>query len=75
MGEPAYFGVYFDLPPITENVTKVTRVLKVRPTPLEQGLKETYRAYLRTKRAHAPDFSFEDRLLQMVRGSSAPQPR
>ena len=75
MGEPAYFGVYFDLPPITENVTKVTRVLKVRPTPFEQGLKETYRAYLRTKRAQPPDFTFEDRLLQMVRSTSAPQSR
>jgi nucleoside-diphosphate-sugar epimerase len=75
MGEPAYFGVYFDLPPITENVTKVTRVLKIRPTPLEQGMKETYRVYLRAKRPQASDFSFEDRLLQMVRSTSAPQSR
>lgn len=75
MGEPAYFGVYFDLLPITENVTKVTRVLKIRPTPFEQGLKDTWRAYLRARRALPTDFSFEDRLLQMARGTSAPQPR
>jgi nucleoside-diphosphate-sugar epimerase len=66
MGNPAYFGVYFDLPPITENVTKVTRVLKVKPIPLDAGLRETYRAYLRIKRP-PPDFAFEDRLLEMAR--------
>lgn len=66
MREPAYFGVYLDLPPITENVTKVTRVLKVRPTPFEAGLKETYRWYLKTKRP-ALDASLEDRLFEAVR--------
>lgn len=74
MGEPAYFGIYYDLAPITENVTKLTRVLKVRPTPFEQGLQETYRAYLRARRP-PPDFTFEDRLLQMARGLSMHQPR
>ena len=66
MGNPAYFAVYYDLPAITENVTKVTRVLKVKPTPFEAGLKEAYRAYERTRRPQ-PDFSFEDRLLEMAR--------
>lgn len=69
MGNPAYFGVYYDVPAITENVTKVTRVLKVKPTPFETGLKETYRRYLRERRAPA-DFRFEDRLLEMVQGSA-----
>lgn len=67
MGNPAYFGVYFDIAPITENVTKVTRVLKVKPTPFDAGLKETYRAYLRTKKLGPADFAFEDRLLGMAR--------
>ena len=62
-GEPAYFGTYFDLPPITENVTKVARVLGVRPTPFDQGLRETYRWYTRNARKSGIDFSFEDRLL------------
>jgi nucleoside-diphosphate-sugar epimerase len=65
MGDPAYFGVYFDLPPITEIVTKIKRVLKVQPTPFEQGLKETYRWYLRQKRPKA-DFSFDEKLLAMA---------
>ena len=62
-GEPAYFGTYFDMPPITENVTKVARVLGVKPTPFDQGLRETYRWYMRNGRKSRIDFSFEDRLL------------
>lgn len=66
MGDPAYFGVYFDLPPITENVTKITRVLGIRPTPFDTGLRETYRWYVRKNKRPAPDFSFEDRLLSIA---------
>ena len=62
-GEPAYFGRYFDMPPITENVTKVARVLGVKPTPFDQGLRETYRWYMRNGRKSRLDFSFENRLL------------
>lgn len=65
MGDPAYFGVYFDLTPITEIVTKIKRVLKIQPTPFDQGLKETYRWYLRQKRQKV-DYSFEDKLLAMA---------
>ena len=63
LGDPAYFGQYFDLPPITENVTKVARVLGVKPTPFEQGLRETYRWYARNSNRKRIDYSFEDRLL------------
>jgi nucleoside-diphosphate-sugar epimerase len=62
-GEPAYFGIYLDLPPITENVTKVARVLSVKPKPFDQGLRETYRWYMRNGRRSRIDFSFEDKLL------------
>lgn len=65
MGDPAYFGVYYDLAPITENVTKVARVLGIRPTPFDRGLKETYRWYVRQPKKQL-DFSFEDRLLAAV---------
>lgn len=65
MGEPAYFGVYFDVPPITQVVTKVKRMLKVQPTPFDKGLKETYRWYLRQKRQKV-DYGFEDKLLAMA---------
>ena len=61
--EPYYFGQYFDLPPITENVTKVARVLGIKPTPFEQGLRETYRWWARNTKKSRIDYSFEDRLL------------
>jgi 2'-hydroxyisoflavone reductase len=67
-GEPMYFGQYFDVPPITEAVGRVKRVLNVSLTPFAAGLKETYRWYLR----RAPDerklnFTFEDRLIRQAR--------
>src|SRR6266481_4729405 len=47
MGQPAYFGVYLDVTPITEVVVKAKRILGFQPTPFETGLKETYRWHLR----------------------------
>lgn len=63
MGDPAYFGVYYDLPPITEVMGKVKRVLNLKPTPFEEGLQRTYACYLRNERKERIDTSFEDRLL------------
>jgi 2'-hydroxyisoflavone reductase len=71
MGEPAYFGVYFDLPPITEKMGKAARVLGVRPTPFEAGLKETWRWYLRNRKRAQPVFAFEDRLLDLAAARTA----
>ena len=65
MEEPLYFGEYYDVPPITENIGKVTRVLGIRPTPFDAGLKETYRWYLRNQKPRT-EFSFEDKLLAQV---------
>ena len=63
MGPQLYFGVYFDIPAITLVISKAQRVLKFRPTDFLEGLKETYRWYVRHNR-HAPiDYSFEDALL------------
>jgi len=62
MGEPMYFGEYLDVVPITENVSKLQRVLGVRLTAFETGLKETYRWYLRRPRRKC-DYQFEDRLI------------
>ncbi len=70
MEEPYYFGEYFDLPPITENIGKVTRVLKMKLTPFEVGLKETYRWYLRNHKARTAGFEFDDRVLGMARAGS-----
>jgi len=73
MGDPAYFGVYFDLPPITEKMGKAVRLLGVRPTPFEEGLKETWRWYLRNRNSRfpEPDFTFEDRLMALVQSKTA----
>jgi 2'-hydroxyisoflavone reductase len=62
MSDPLYFGQYLDLPPITENVSKLQRVLGVRLTAFATGLRETYRWYLRQPRRKA-GFGFEDRLI------------
>lgn len=70
MEEPYYFGEYFDLPPITENMGKVTRMLKVKMTPFEAGLKETYRWYTRNHKPRTPGFEFDDRLLALAKSGS-----
>ena len=44
----------------------LSRILKVKPTPFETGLKETYRWYLRHRPYPAPDYTFEDSLLARV---------
>lgn len=63
MGPQLYFGVYFDLAPITQVITKAQRVLGFRPTPFMDGLRETYRWYLRHHHKNHIDYSFEDRLM------------
>ncbi len=73
MGDPAYFGFYFDVPPITEKMGKAARILGVRPTPFEEGLKETWKWYLRNRngRFPEPDFTLENRLLALVQPKTA----
>jgi 2'-hydroxyisoflavone reductase len=71
MGPKLYFGFYFDLPPITQVVSKAQRVLGFQPTEFTQGLAETYRWYLRRQNHTAPDYSFEDRLLGMAVSAAA----
>jgi nucleoside-diphosphate-sugar epimerase len=69
MGPNLYFGFYFDVPPITQIVTKAQRVLAFKPADFLTGLKETYRWYLRHHERKEIDYSFEDRLM-----NSAAQP-
>lgn len=57
-----YFGEYLDLPAMTEVVDKVTRVLGLRITPFEEGLRRGYEWYLRQPRREV-DYAFEDRVL------------
>jgi 2'-hydroxyisoflavone reductase len=63
---PYYFGVYLDIPPITARVERVRSELGLELTPLEEGLRETYRWYEQQQRPQ-PDFSWEDRLLVAAR--------
>ena len=70
MEEPYYFGEYFDVPPITENIGKVTRMLKLKMTPLEVGLKETYRWYTRNHKPRTAGFDFDDKLLALAKAGS-----
>jgi 2'-hydroxyisoflavone reductase len=63
LGPKLYFGMHFDMPPITQVTVKAQRVLKLKMTDYAAGLKETYRWYLRHKDFPEPDYSFEDKLL------------
>jgi nucleoside-diphosphate-sugar epimerase len=67
LGPQLYFGVYFDMPPITQLVTKAQRVLGFRPTDFATGLKETYRWYLRHHMRPNGNYGFEDFLLTRAR--------
>jgi nucleoside-diphosphate-sugar epimerase len=64
---PLYFGQYYDLPPITEAVGRVKRVLNLALTPFQTGLKETYKWYTKRLPTKKIDFSFEDKLIKMAR--------
>ncbi len=63
MGERLYFGYYYDVPAITQIVTKAQRMLGFKPTDFLVGLRATHRAYLKKRGFPRPDFSFEDDLL------------
>jgi 2'-hydroxyisoflavone reductase len=63
MGPKLYFGFYFDMPPITQVTAKAQRVLKFKPADFNNGLKESYRWYLRHNDSAKQDYEFEDKLL------------
>lgn len=58
-----YFGSHYDVPAITQIITKAQRMLAFKPMDFEEGLKLTYRAYLKEPQRHKPDYSFEDQVL------------
>lgn len=66
MGPKLYFGVYFDLPAITQIINKAQRVLKFQPTPFSEGLRETYRWYLRHHQKDTSNYDFEDKLVAVA---------
>ncbi len=63
IGENLYFGTYYDLPSITEDVRKAERMLGFDPTSFEAGLARTHEWYLDGFERPEIDYGFEDRLL------------
>jgi 2'-hydroxyisoflavone reductase len=63
IGEKLYFGSYYDLPAITQIITKAQRMLSFKPVEFDVGLKVAYRAYLKKRGYPKPDYTFEDELL------------
>jgi nucleoside-diphosphate-sugar epimerase len=74
MGPKLYFGVYYDLPPITMMITKAQRVLHFQPTDFAEGLREEYRWYLRHHQKDTSNYSFEDSLLALAASAAPPPP-
>ncbi len=60
---PLYFGQYFDLPPITENIARARRELAFEPTSFSEGLRRTWEWHAAQPDRPAPDFSFDEKLL------------
>ncbi len=69
MRDPLYFGVYFDIPPITMTIDKAIERLHFDPTEFSAGLTQTFEWYQAsgTRRTDL-DFAFEDRLIGLARG-------
>ncbi len=67
MADPLYFAVYFDIPPITMDISKAAERLHFEPTEFHEGLKQTLDWYLQsgTRRTDL-DFTFEDRLIALA---------
>jgi nucleoside-diphosphate-sugar epimerase len=63
MGPNLYFGMYFDLPAITQVINKAQRMLKFQPVDFKEGLKETYKSYLRKHQKDTSNYAFEDKLI------------
>ncbi len=65
---PYYFGQYFDMPPITMDVSRAREELGFMPVTMEQGLRETWLWYSSSDPSRRPeqDFSFEDRALAAI---------
>lgn len=65
--DPLYFAEYYDLPPITQTVGRVRRVLNLTPTPFATGLKETFKWYSKNVTPRKVDADFEDNLIRLAK--------
>ncbi len=66
MGPNLYFGMYYDIPAITQVITKAQRVLKYQPTDFIEGLRESHRWYLRHHEKDVSNYAFEDKLIAIA---------
>jgi len=66
---PYYFGQYFDMPPITQKIGRARQDLGFKPRTFAEGLADTFDWYQRQRDRESPDFTWEDSVLQAVRGS------
>jgi nucleoside-diphosphate-sugar epimerase len=69
MDGPLYFGTYYDVPAITQIITKAQRMLSFKPVDFEEALRVTYKAYLRETHHPKPDYTFEDALINRFTGA------
>lgn len=72
--EKLYFGQYYDVPAITEIITKSQRMLAFKPTEFAIGLKETYKAYLKDRAHPEPDFGFEEAVINRYQQIQSAKP-
>ena len=70
MGPKLYFGLYYDLPPITMLIAKAQRILKFKPTGFALGLKESHK-WWKAATQSVPDYSFEEQLWERVKMGEA----
>jgi 2'-hydroxyisoflavone reductase len=59
---PFYFGQYYDMPPITQEIGRARRELDFEPVTFADGLRQTFAWYQSLDRP-APDLSFDDTAL------------
>ncbi|MBK6489039.1 MAG: NAD-dependent epimerase/dehydratase family protein [Gemmatimonadetes bacterium] len=68
MAPPLYFGAYLDIPPISIDVERVRRELGLELTPLDEGLRATYRWYAEQERP-VQHYGWEDDLIASSSGT------
>ena len=61
--ENLYFGVYYDMPAITQVIDKARDLLGFEPTPFDEGLRRSYAWYTENHQRPDVDYGFEDKLL------------
>ncbi len=66
---PFYFGQYFDMPPITMNITRARTELGFNPPTMIEGLRAAWDWYRQRspEQRPEPDYSFDDRVLAATR--------